>query len=94
MFKQQLAGAAIVATLALAVAGGALAQQTVGNDNAWLQGMMKGMEMMGGKMKGSTMADMKGMAMSRPAMVIIDMKTGRMVQIDAAEAQKYFAVTP
>jgi hypothetical protein len=92
MSKQKILGAILGASVLFT--GGALAQQAVGPDNAWLQGVMKGMEMMGGKMKGSTMADAKGMTMSKPAMVIIDLKTGRMMQIDAAEAQKYFPVTP
>jgi len=92
MSKQKIIGAILGASVLFA--GGAMAQQSVGPDNAWLQSVMKGMEMMGGKMKGATMADAKGMTMSKPAMVLIDMKTGRMIQIDAAEAQKYFAVTP
>jgi len=98
MHKQQLEAALIGATLTLAVGAAtvapALAQQTTGPDNAWLQGMMKGMEMMGGKMKASSMADMKGMTMSKPGLVIIDMKTGRMMAIDAAEAARYFPVVP
>jgi hypothetical protein len=98
MHKQQLKAALIGAALTLAagtaVVAPALAQQTTGPDNAWLQGMMKGMEMMGGKMKASSMADMKGMTMSKPGLVIIDMKTGRMMAIDAAEAARYFPVVP
>ena len=98
MFKQQFKaaplGAALTFAIGSAVVAPALAQQSTGPDNAWLQGVMKGMEMMGGKMKSSTMADMKGMTMSKPGMVIIDLKTGRMMAIDAAEAAKYFPVTP
>jgi hypothetical protein len=98
MHKQQLKAALIGAALTLAVGTAAvapaMAQQTTGPDNAWLQGMMKGMEMMGGKMKASSMADMKGMTMSKPGLVIIDMKTGRMMAIDAAEAARYFPVVP
>jgi len=88
--KSIVAGVAVTAALA----GSALAQTNGTSDNAWLQGMMKGMEMMGGKMKSSNMAEMKGMTASKPAMVIIDMRSGRMVAIDAAEAQKYFSATP
>jgi len=98
MHKQQLKAALIGAGLTLAIGAAglapALAQQTTGSDNAWLQGMMKGMEMMGGKMKDSTMAEMKGMTMGKPAMVIIDMKSGRMMTIDAAEAARYFPAVP
>ena len=82
MSTQNILGGILGATVLFT--GGALAQQAVGPDNAWLQGLMKG----------STMADAKGMIMSKPAMVTIDMKTGRMMQIDAAEAQKYFPSTP
>jgi len=93
-FKAAAIGAAVTLAIGTAAVAPALAQQTTGPDNAWLQGVMKGMEMMGGKMKSSTMADMKGMTMSKPGMVIIDMKTGRMMAIDAAEAAKYFPAVP
>ena len=91
MLNKKLAGAVLGASLLFAAGGAAFGQASGASDNAWLQGVMKGMEMMGGKMKGSTMADAKGMSMTKPAMVIIDMRTGRMVAIDAAEAAKYFA---
>jgi hypothetical protein len=93
MLKKKLAAAVIGASV-LCAAGGAALAQSLGNDNTWLQGVMKGMEMMGGKMKNSTMTDMPGMAMSKPGMVIIDLKTGRMIAIDGAEAAKYFPANP
>lgn len=92
--NRKLKVAAVGVTLALAAAGTSLAQTNGVSDNAWLQNMMKGMEMMGGKMKTGNMTDAKGMTASRPAMVIIDMRSGRMVAIDAAEASKYFSATP
>jgi len=94
MINRKLKSIFVGLAVTAALAGGALAQTNGTSDNAWLQGMMKGMEMMGGKMKGMNMGEMKGMAASKPAMVIIDMRSGRMVAIDAAEAQKYFSATP
>lgn len=94
MLKNKLAAAVIGASVLFGAAGGTAFGQAIGNDNTWLQGVMKGMEMMGGKMKNSTMADAHGMTMTKPGMVIIDMRTGRMVAIDAAEAAKYFPANP
>jgi len=91
MLKKKLIAAVIGASVLFGAAGGSVFAQAIGDDSTWLRGVMKGMETMGGKMKTSTMADAHGMTMSKPAMVIIDMRTGRMVAIDAAEAAKYFA---
>ena len=96
MLKDKLIGAAVGACFAAAIAAGPSLAQNIGStDDNWLRGVMKGMEMLGGKMKSSSMGDVKGgMTMSKPAMLIIDLKSGRMIQMDAAEAQKYFSYAP
>lgn len=94
MIKAKLKNILVGVALTAVVSGSALAESNGVSDNAWLQGMMRGMEMMGGKMKDVNMVGMKSMAVSSPAMVIIDMRSGRMVAIDAAMGEKYFSATP